>query len=57
MNSYPAIDLEKLKKLNKQSEQKAVQQQQIQDKDTGFYYKEREYIEDSELYKTSFHIV
>lgn len=28
MNSYPAIDLEKFKKLNKQSEQKAVQQQQ-----------------------------
>ena len=30
MNSYPAIDIEKLKKLNKQSEQQAVQEQQTQ---------------------------
>ena len=30
MNSYPAIDLEKLKKLNKQSKQQAVQQQQAE---------------------------
>ena len=30
MNSYPAIDIEKLKRLNKQSEQKAVQEQQAQ---------------------------
>ena len=30
MNSYPAIDIEKLKRLNKQSEQKAVQEQQTQ---------------------------
>jgi hypothetical protein len=36
---------------------KAVQQQQIQDRDTGAYYKEQDYIEDSELYKTAFHII
>ena len=30
MNSYPAIDIEKLKRLNKQSEQQAVQEQQTQ---------------------------
>jgi hypothetical protein len=30
MNSYPAIDIEKLKELNEQSEQKKVQQQQAQ---------------------------
>lgn len=32
MNSYPAIDIEKLKELNEQSEQKRVQQQQAQAK-------------------------
>lgn len=32
MNSYPAIDIEKLKELNEQSEQKKVQQQQAQAK-------------------------
>ena len=36
---------------------KAVQQQQIQDRDTGFYYKEQEYVEDSELYKRRSSIV